>query len=106
MAQIPRPADTLIICESTWGIVDVEGDNLFDACPIIFAHQAGKVASFVFYDGHAKTKKWLSTLFPLNQNNWELNPNPDPNNHKLNGVVGCQAIVPPGPDAPLFQKPD
>jgi prepilin-type processing-associated H-X9-DG protein len=68
----------------------------------LFTHPAGRTANFIFYDGHVKNKKWLSTLYPFNQNNWELNPNPDPNNRKLNGPPGCDFAVPAGPDDPLF----
>ncbi len=43
----------------------------------------------------------------MNQNNWELDePNPDPNNRKLNVLPGCQDTVPPGSDAKAFQTPD
>ena len=67
---------------------------LWGSCPGIFAHPTGQVGNFIFYDGHAKSKKWLSTLFPINQNNWEFEPNPDPNNRHINGVIGCQYDVP------------
>ena len=70
----------------------------------MFAHQAGKVGNFVFFDGHAKSKKWLSTLYPVNQNNWVLSPNPDPANRKVVGVNQCNFTAPPGPDAPVYQS--
>jgi prepilin-type N-terminal cleavage/methylation domain-containing protein/prepilin-type processing-associated H-X9-DG protein len=102
-AGVPRPADTIAICESTWVAADIHGpDWLWDECPGLMVHQAGKQANFIFFDGHAKSKKWLATLFPLNQNNWELNPNPDPNNTKVNGQVGCQYTV-PAPGSKAFQ---
>ena len=71
----------------------------------MFAHQTGKVGNFVFFDGHAKSKKWLSTLYPLHQNNWVLDPNPDPANLKVVGVNQCNFTAPPGPSAPIFQSP-
>jgi len=94
LSQVTRPADTIIICESKWGASDVHASWLWGSCPGIFAHPTGQVGNFIFYDGHAKSKKWLSTLFPINQNNWEFEPNPDPNNRHINGVIGCQYDVP------------
>ena len=76
-----------------------------DWCPGVFAHPAGKVGNFIFFDGHVKSKKWLSTLYPVNQNNWVLDPNPDPANLKVVGVNQCNFAVPPGPGAPVFQTP-
>ena len=78
--------------------------NRFDRCNGVFAHST-KNANFIFYDGHVKTKKWLSTLYPVNQNNWVLDPNPDPANLKVVGVNQCNFAVPPGPGAPVFQTP-
>jgi prepilin-type processing-associated H-X9-DG protein len=58
-------------------------------------HQSGKVANFIYFDGHAKPKKWLATLYPLTQNNWEFNePNPDPNNRRIRGASGCDYNAP------------
>jgi prepilin-type N-terminal cleavage/methylation domain-containing protein/prepilin-type processing-associated H-X9-DG protein len=105
LGQLARPADTIIICENTWPTADVHGpDWLWSICPGIFSHPTGKVANFVYFDGHAKSKKWLATLYPLTENNWEPNPNPDPKNRKVNGAPGCQMTVPAGPEAKDFQK--
>jgi prepilin-type processing-associated H-X9-DG protein len=104
-AQLERPADTVIISENTWGTADTYGTWLWLTCPGIFSHSAGKVGNFVFYDGHAKSKKWLSTLYPFNENNWVLSPNPDPNNRKMGGPVGCQDVAPAGPSSKEFQTP-
>src|SRR5438876_93658 len=51
MGQLSRPADTLIICESTWGVVDIEALDVWMPayCPIMFAHKAGRSANFIFY---------------------------------------------------------
>jgi hypothetical protein len=40
--------------------------------------------------------KWAQTVFPINENKWELAPNPDPNNRKITGggAPGCQYTVP------------
>jgi prepilin-type N-terminal cleavage/methylation domain-containing protein/prepilin-type processing-associated H-X9-DG protein len=101
-AQLGRPSDTLFICESTWGNGDMHAAWLWTTCPGVFAHSS-KTANFIFYDGHVKTKRWLSTLYPLNENNWELSPNPDPNNRKINGPPGCNYVAPAGPNAKEFK---
>jgi len=117
LAQLARPADTILIAEDQavpypdmypawlWG--RAAGGNL---CPAVFAHPAGKVGTFIFYDGHVKSKKWLATLYPMNANNWELSPNPDPKNRRINGPPGCDSgdrtghlDAPSGPDAKEFQ---
>jgi prepilin-type N-terminal cleavage/methylation domain-containing protein/prepilin-type processing-associated H-X9-DG protein len=105
MSQIVRPADTLVIAELMSGYGDMHPGWLISDCGAVFAHPAGKMANFIFYDGHAKAKKWLATLYPINENNWELSPNPDPKNRKINGAPGCQYVMPAGPASPEFQKP-
>jgi prepilin-type N-terminal cleavage/methylation domain-containing protein/prepilin-type processing-associated H-X9-DG protein len=102
-AQLVRPADTIFISENTWAAVDVHPWWLWSACPGIFAHPTGKVGNFIFYDGHVKSKKWLDTLYPLHENNWELSPDPDPNNRQIKGPPGCQYPVPAGRGAKEFQ---
>ena len=105
LAQVVRPADTIIICESNWQASDVHGDDwLVNNCAGLFVHQTGKQANFIFYDGHVRSRKWLATLYPLTENNWELTPNPDPNNVTINGAPGCQYKAPPGPDAAIYQS--
>jgi prepilin-type processing-associated H-X9-DG protein len=69
----------------------------------VFAHPAGKVGNFIFFDGHVKSKKWLATLSPVNQNNWVLSRNPDLANLKVVAVNQCNFTAPPGPDAPVYQ---
>jgi hypothetical protein len=59
--------------------------------------------SRLFHDGHVKAKRWLSTLYPLTENNWELLPNPDPSNRTIKGPPGCQYAAPAGPDAKQYQ---
>src|SRR5436305_2091266 len=82
LAALARPADTIAIAETQWSASDVHPGNLWGLyCFVNFAHPAGKMGNFIFFDGHAKSKKWLATLYPVNQNNWEAHePNPDPNN--------------------------
>ena len=109
LGQLVRPADTIMVAENrNLPYADILIDWLWTQgrCNGVFSHPS-KVANFIFYDGHVKSKKWLATLYPVNQNNWELDePNPDPNNRKLNILPGCQDTVPPGPDAKAFQTPD
>jgi prepilin-type N-terminal cleavage/methylation domain-containing protein/prepilin-type processing-associated H-X9-DG protein len=120
LPQVARPADTLLIGENTafpypdihvaWLLGHTAGGDL---CRGVFAHAAGQQANFVFYDGHAKSKKWLATLYPVTQNNWEPGePDPDPSNRRLTGAAGCdtgdnsgRALLPAGPDAKEFQSP-
>jgi prepilin-type N-terminal cleavage/methylation domain-containing protein/prepilin-type processing-associated H-X9-DG protein len=107
-AQLVRPADTLIIGESTWPTSDMGAEWLWQSayCAALFTHQGSKMANFIFFDGHAKSKKWLQTLYPLTQNNWEPGqPNPDPNNRKFNGVPPCVYVAPAGPGDKAFQNP-
>ena len=109
MASFARPADTIIICENQWPTADVHGpDWMWGICPGLFTHQAGKQANFIFFDGHAKSKKWIATLYPLTQNNWQPDePNPDPNNRKIHGQgVGCDYTIPASPADKVFQTKD
>jgi prepilin-type N-terminal cleavage/methylation domain-containing protein/prepilin-type processing-associated H-X9-DG protein len=112
VAEVVRPADTILIAEMQahpWS--DINAGGLFssfagDVCDVVFAHPAGKVGNFIFYDGHVKSKKWLATLYPITQNNWEIHDHPDPTNLFITGEVGCNRKMPPGPDAAPFRKPD
>jgi prepilin-type N-terminal cleavage/methylation domain-containing protein/prepilin-type processing-associated H-X9-DG protein len=97
-AQLSRPADTIMIAEAQWGISQIQPVFLWMRCDHVFAHPAGKVGNFTFFDGHVKGKKWLKTLYPVNENNWELSPNPDPNNRRIKGALGCDFVVPPPGD--------
>src|SRR5947209_6880418 len=74
VAQLARPAETILVVETLWPNADIHPEWLWDACGGIFSHPAGKVGNFVFYDGHVKSKRWLSTLYPLTQNNWQVDP--------------------------------
>jgi hypothetical protein len=108
-AQLVRPADTITIAETQWSPSDIHPLGLWGFCDAIFGHPTGRMGIFIFYDGHAKSKKWLNTLYPVNEKNWELSPSPDPNNRTIKGPPGCggdasgQVVVPPGPDAKVFQ---
>ena len=109
-SQLARPAETILITESQWGVAEFFPDFLWDntgRCSAIFTHPGSKLANFIFCDGHVKAKQWLATLYPLTENNWQLDPpNPDPQNHRLLSAANCDFQVPPGPDAKEFQAPD
>jgi prepilin-type N-terminal cleavage/methylation domain-containing protein/prepilin-type processing-associated H-X9-DG protein len=105
MGQLTRPADTIFIAEAHSTAADVHPNWMWTACEGVFTHAVGKVANFIFFDGHVKSRKWLSTLYPLPENNWELSPNPDPNRRKLEGPSDCGQVVPLGPDAKEYQRP-
>jgi prepilin-type N-terminal cleavage/methylation domain-containing protein len=103
-AQLARPADTIMVAEAKTTWADMNGiPAMWLQCYSIFSHPTGKVGVFIFHDGHVRAKKWMATLYPLNQNNWELLPNPDPNNRKINGPIGCQDTAPESPAAKPFQ---
>jgi prepilin-type N-terminal cleavage/methylation domain-containing protein/prepilin-type processing-associated H-X9-DG protein len=104
VAQLARPTETFIFGETTWATSDVGAGWLWTQCPGPFAHPNHQ-ANFVFFDGHAKNKRWMDTLYPLARNNWEADvPNQDPKNLKLNGAPPCTDTAPPGPDAKVFQS--
>jgi prepilin-type N-terminal cleavage/methylation domain-containing protein len=112
-AQVERAADIILIAEDqAWPWPDIHAGWLWGQgafahpCSGVFAHPTGQLGNFIFYDLHVRSKKWLATLYPLNQNNWELSPNPDPANHRINGPPGCQYTVPVGPQAKEFQAKD
>jgi prepilin-type N-terminal cleavage/methylation domain-containing protein/prepilin-type processing-associated H-X9-DG protein len=106
LAGVPRPAETILIAESQDPASDIYSEWLTGGkawCGGVFVHQAGKMANFIFFDGHTKSKRWLATVYPVNENNWQLSPDPDPANRKITGPTGCNHLVPPGLDAPSFQ---
>jgi prepilin-type N-terminal cleavage/methylation domain-containing protein/prepilin-type processing-associated H-X9-DG protein len=108
VASFVRPAETIAICENQWPTSDVHGpDWMWNQCAGLFSHQTGKQANFIFFDGHAKSKKWMSTLYPLTQNNWQPNePNPDPNNRHItspNAGTACDYTIPASPADKVFQ---
>jgi prepilin-type N-terminal cleavage/methylation domain-containing protein/prepilin-type processing-associated H-X9-DG protein len=107
LGQLVRPAQTMMIMENQglpYSDMVVHWLWLPGRCFGVFAHSS-KMANFIFYDGHVKAKKWLSTLYPVNENNWQLDePNPDPNNRHVKTVAGCDETVPPGPDAAQYHK--
>jgi prepilin-type N-terminal cleavage/methylation domain-containing protein/prepilin-type processing-associated H-X9-DG protein len=103
LGQVERAADVILVAELQQSSPDMHPLVLWQYCFNVFAHPAGNVGNFIFIDGHVKARKWLSTLYPLNENNWVLSPNPDPNNRKMTGPIGCDYQAPPGPGAKEFQ---
>ena len=80
-AELFHPASTIALAELTWEHVDVhpswtwnEGCQASD--PGLFQHFGGfgkeaTHANFTFWDGHAKSRKWIQTLMPITANEWE-----------------------------------
>jgi prepilin-type N-terminal cleavage/methylation domain-containing protein/prepilin-type processing-associated H-X9-DG protein len=107
LGQLARPAETFLVAETAFHFPDIHVSWLWDNCRGVFAHPTGKVANFVYYDGHAKSKKWMATLYPLGQNNWDIDPpGQDPTYRQVSKVPGCDYTVPPGADAAVFRKPE
>ncbi len=107
-AAITRSADTIAIGEEASGWADINAFWALDnpgpnsTCSWPFTHlgsypngNPSGPANWIFWDGHAKAKHWSQTVYPLTQNNWELNPNPDPQNTTMNGDTSCQLTIPP-----------
>jgi len=103
MGQLSRPADTVLVAEQMTIWPDTHPAQLWSQCYAIFAHPTGKVGVFIFHDGHAKPKKWLSTLYPLSENNWEIQPNADPKNRTIKGPTGCLESPPASSAAKEYQ---
>jgi prepilin-type processing-associated H-X9-DG protein len=98
LAAVPRPAQTIIIGENTWETADIHMEWTWGICNGVHTHMTtrapGGRANFVFFDGHAKSMKWAQTVEPINENKWELDPNPNPANRSIKGLVGCVYTVP------------
>jgi prepilin-type N-terminal cleavage/methylation domain-containing protein/prepilin-type processing-associated H-X9-DG protein len=108
-AKLTRPANTIAVGEVVWDDSDIHagwvglstpngvggggcdgGDNdPNQQTPGIMGHRGtyphgpAKVANFTYWDGHAKIRHWSQTLLPLTQNEWQIEPNPDPTNTHL-----------------------
>jgi prepilin-type N-terminal cleavage/methylation domain-containing protein/prepilin-type processing-associated H-X9-DG protein len=108
LGQLVRPSDTIMVAENqNLPYADVLVDWMWTQgrCNGVFAHPS-KVANFIFYDGHAKSKKWLATLYPLTQNNWDINPpSQDPKNRRISTIPGCDIDMLPDSSAKQFQTP-
>jgi prepilin-type N-terminal cleavage/methylation domain-containing protein/prepilin-type processing-associated H-X9-DG protein len=92
-ARITRPADYIMIGENVSADADINLEwpmsDSQEICERSFQHNGnskkgpGTPANWVFADGHAKAMQWSKTLLPLNDNKWQNNINPDPNNKIL-----------------------
>jgi len=81
--SINRAANLVAFGESTWRQPEFSPDWMFaetgngDFCKnrALYSHRGidGKT-NLVYYDGHAKTKKWSQTMWPLTQNELVNNP--------------------------------
>jgi prepilin-type N-terminal cleavage/methylation domain-containing protein/prepilin-type processing-associated H-X9-DG protein len=74
-AALAKPADTIAICETEWRDADVNPEWLLQGTgqcndKAVMTHFQNK-ANFVYWDGHAASRSWLQTLFPLSQNQWQ-----------------------------------
>jgi prepilin-type N-terminal cleavage/methylation domain-containing protein/prepilin-type processing-associated H-X9-DG protein len=106
LSQLQRSSETVIIAESREIWPDIHPDWMWGQCDGLFTHSAGQVANFIFYDGHAKSKKWLATLYPLTQNNWDVNPpSQDAKNRRISTIPGCDIDMLPDSSAKQFQTP-
>jgi prepilin-type N-terminal cleavage/methylation domain-containing protein len=103
-AKLVRPAETIAVGEITWQTVDVHigwagkdavgGWGVGGGCDggdnnqgeqkkglmkhrATYPHGPTPPANFIYWDGHAKTQNWKSTVLPLTRNQWVLNPETD-----------------------------
>src|SRR5262249_9552575 len=108
LPELIRPAETMMVVENqALPYADVVVHWLWQPgrCFGLFAHST-HVANFIFYDGHVQTQKWLSTLYPLPQNNWQLDErNQDRKTRHIKRGAGCDEIIPAAPDAKEYQNP-
>lgn len=81
-AAIQRPADTIAVVETRWRDADVnpewlrqldDGGNPQAQCrdKAWNTHFQNK-ANFVYWDGHAASRAWSQTLYPLSKNQWQV----------------------------------
>lgn len=68
LANIPSPADAIVLGESSWGIQWISADNMGSTVFAGVVH--GQVTNWVFADGHAKTLKFSRTIWPHVLWNW------------------------------------
>jgi len=100
-AKLGRSAEIIAVAECTWGTSDVhvgwwdEGQVCNQANPQNsgWMRHMGEFPSkdgptnFIYWDGHVKSQTWRSTLFPISQNKWELQPATDPKDPKFDKVI-------------------
>ncbi len=88
-STINRAANLIAIGETTWRQGDFGLDWFQDTqgqCTghALYSHHGlGGPANFIYYDGHAKAKKWAAVVYPLTQSEMVNNPPTDPNSTHL-----------------------
>jgi prepilin-type N-terminal cleavage/methylation domain-containing protein/prepilin-type processing-associated H-X9-DG protein len=89
LASINRPANLIALGETTWREGDFGMDWFLQSggqCGghALFAHRGfNGPANMVYFDGHAKAKKWSQVAYPPYQSELVNNPPTDPNNTHL-----------------------
>ena len=48
---------TILVAENQWIVANIAPGWLWGFCSGVYAHPAGRVGNFIFYDGHVKSKK-------------------------------------------------
>lgn len=109
-SRLVRPANTIAVGEVVWDDADVHagwvgvdpsgggcdgGDNNpAERNKGLMGHKGSypsgpkKNQNFIYWDGHAKWRNIIQTIMPLNKNEWELDPDPNPSNQVLHYAWG------------------
>jgi prepilin-type N-terminal cleavage/methylation domain-containing protein len=88
-AQINRPANLIAVGETTWRQGDfgmdwfLNGNGQCSQFAPYEHHGVGGPTNLIYYDGHAKAKRWAQVFFPLTQSEMVNNPPTDPNSTHL-----------------------
>jgi len=116
-AKLSRPADTIAVGEVAWDDSDIHagwvctdshvpdagggcdgGDNRTpEPHKGIMGHRGsypngpGKVGNFIFWDGHAKNRKWAQTALPTTQNQWSIEPS-QPGDNQIHYAWGDNRV--------------
>ncbi|WP_309717049.1 prepilin-type N-terminal cleavage/methylation domain-containing protein, partial [Armatimonas sp.] len=100
-AQLERPADTIAVTETRWRDSDVHPEWILNNTGFcndraVMRHFQNK-ANFVYWDGHAASRSWGQTLFPLSRNQWQRdNSNTRDTDTNLNSSWGWGVNVSAG----------
>lgn len=98
-SRLTRAADTIAVGEVAWDVADVHigwtgidsggggcdgGDNnRAETRKGLMGHRGtypngpGKQGNFIYWDGHAKSRRFAQTVLPLKQNQWVIDPELD-----------------------------
>lgn len=101
-AAINRPANLVAFGESTWRQPEFSPDWMFEetgggsfcANRALYSHRGvtGK-PNLIYYDGHAKTKRWDQTMWPLTQNELVNTPPTDDHSPTIKTDWGWEITV-------------